>query len=262
MIESSDYMSLVRLPGGRQLVVVRRMKEVAPGLKLAALSAALQRAEALITERIALEARFVAQRDAGSGRVEGGELDRLIDTACGIIDRTCETALEGERINPAKAKHARTLRAALFPAGLAAVVRVSYEEELAQLIRIKEALGAKEIKAALSALALKDESQLILDNLDAYEAAIKRAGGQVHFKDLAALRRRCHEAMCLVVATVLSTLYDPSDAAHVDGRARLLAPLDEQVSVVRAQRRARGPRTDLDPVTGDELPIDSSLSEG
>ena len=262
MIESSDYMSLARLPGGRQLVVVRRMMEVARPLKLAALIAALQRAEALTTDRIALEARFVAQRDAGSARVEGGELDQLIDTACGIIDRTCETALVGERINPAKAKHARALRAALFPAGLAAVVKVSYEEELAQLIRIKAALGGKEVEAALGALALKDEAQLILDNIDAYEEAIKRASGQVTFKDVVARRRECHEALCLVVAMVLSAFYDPADAAHVEGRARLLAPLDEQVSVMRAQRRARTPRTDLDPKTGEERPIDPSLSEG
>lgn len=257
MIEASDYVDLPQLPAGRQWVVVRAIKEVARGLKAKAVVGACEDAEGLCERRVQVEAGFVLARGAGEAREEAGELDALLDTACGSIYRACVSAEEGAAAAPAKAAHARKLRVACFPAGLAAVTKVSYEDEVAQLARIKAALGEADLKAAVAALALGEEVATVLNSLDDYEQAIKRQGPAVTFKDVRAARRAAHNALCQLVAHILVAYPNPESA----DRAALLAPLIAQVNVVRAQRRADAARTDLDPATGGERPIDPALAE-
>ena len=257
MIEASSYVEIPRLPGGRALVVSRRIKEIARGLGASAVVAACEQAEGLCEQRTRVEAAFVVARSAGEAREDAGALDALLDTACGSIYRSCESAESGAAVAPLKAQHARKLRAACFPAGLAAVTRVTYEEEFAQLTRIKGVLGEADIKAALAALALDEEAAAILDNLDAYEQAIRHQGRATTFKDVVAARRAAHDALCQLVANILVAYPDPAAAE----RAALLAPLVEQVRIVRVQRRANAARTDLNPATGDEQPIEPALAE-
>jgi hypothetical protein len=260
MVDNSDYVKIVRLPGGRLLVVARRIKAEASKRGLVAIATACAHAEALATKRIELEARYLGR--GSSGRVEAGRLDTLIDGALHSIHHTCANAEAREAISPKKARAARKLRAAFFPVSVTAVTQVNYEEQLAQLERIIAHTKQADIKKAIETLALEDEVAVLVDKRAAYELAIQREVQDITYRDVQALRRESHEALCSVVILVLAATLDLKDEAQAAARAALLAPMEEQASIVTAQRRSKGPRTDIDPATDREQPIDPSLVDG
>jgi hypothetical protein len=255
-----DFLRILRLPVGRQLLVINQITTLAQARQLTSVVDKCEASRARLAERLKLEARYAAQRAAGKTRVDAGPLDALLDDACAAIHDVCQTQSRRSS-SPAKARHAELLLTICFPAGLAPVVSASYEQQFAQLTRIAAALSEAEPQAALAALALAEEADTITANLAAYEQAIAQLANLVTDKDLRAIRDATHADLCAIVAMILGQFHSHEDPDHAAARAELLAPLRTQEAILTASRRARKPITDLDPDTGEERPVVEPIAE-
>lgn len=221
-----------RLTSGRCLVIGDEVGRLAAELGDGPLSRAAERLvlRAETHDRIRTQRR-VQTKAVGDGRASA--VDRVLDNALGMMHGHLTgllTALEGDPFH----SFVDEVLAACFPEGLAAVVKVPFEDELIQVRRVSTYLRGLD-DARLDRLGIRWHFGEIERLLPEYAEALA-ARRLVTAGDLSHAREEMHAALCALVAYVVATWFD--EEAHPT-RDRLLAPVFEQQARLSALMRAR-----------------------
>jgi hypothetical protein len=200
------------------------------------------------------EAAWRRSRNVSTARGEAIVRDAEVDQIIGAIFGLLEAAMQ-VKDGSAEYTAARTLHGQLFPEGVAPIVQLAHEDQLA----------ANEALILALTTTHKSESQLL--NLGRYIEALGRANEafraelttkntpEITFDAVRAARDRGNLNLRMAVARILGSTTELTPEASAD-RASLLAPILEQVRRVRAGRRGRRVAVDVDPKTGEDLPLD------
>lgn len=254
MSDASERINQIKLPAGRGAYAVRQVKEAASDHNLPDVVARCVLAEGAYVTQDRAEVTWGVVQQQGTAREEAGALDRQIDSVIQITYDTCQAQrrLAVVGIVSPHAEAADLIIRRCFPLGAQAITNSPYEVEALKLREIVEAFADPEVAAAAQLLGVSAHLQFIADNAAAYEVLTKRLSAQMTGRQLAIIRDHAHDELCELIALILAQT--PGDAL-APARSALLAPIDQQSSILRAQRKARRPTTDLDPATGDERPL-------
>jgi hypothetical protein len=251
---ASDVFGLIQLPAGRCQVALLACAEIAAARGEAEVQARCEAVAGKAGKQLELELDWRATRDKSDAREAASALDRLMDGLLMTIELTCQAplrALQAGLKTPA-GEAALRFYPAVLPLGASHVMQRSYEEQYALMRSLVERAAQGTMPKDAALLGVDVYIKAIADRLDDYKVAIRRAGRKLAFRDVSAGRVQLHEEVCELWAMVLTRTYG-DDPAAIDLRAALLAPLNEQVELVRTQRKTRSQPTDLDPATGEEL---------
>jgi hypothetical protein len=251
---ASDVIELVQLPVGRCQVALLACAEIAAARGVPELQARCEAVAGRAARQLELELDWRATRDKGQTREAASALDKLLDGMVMSIELACQAPLRAAQAGlktPATEAAAR-LYPAILPLGAGSVVKGSYEDQYTLMRSLVDRAGQGTAPQDAALLGVDVYIQVISDKLDDYKVAIRRAGRPIVFRDVSAGRAQLHEEVCELWALALARTYG-DDPGAMDLRAALLAPLTEQLSIVRAARAARVQPTDLDPATGDEV---------
>ena len=251
---ASDVFGLIQLPAGRCQVALLACAEIAAARGEAEVQARCEAVAGKAAKQLELELDWRATRDKGDAREAASELDRLMDGLLMTIELTCQAplrALQAGLKTPA-GEAALRFYPAILPLGASYVMQRSYEEQYALMRSLVERAAQGTMPKDAALLGIDVYIKAIADRLDDYKVAIRRAGRPVVFRDVSAGRVQLHEEVCELWALALARTYG-ADPAAMDLRVALLAPLSEQLAIVRAARAARVQPTDIDPATGDEV---------
>lgn len=234
-----------------------------------ALNGVLVRARALGQEEIARltelaidevrrSMRIVLSFNAGHSGLyppEARPLDISVDRTVTAIEGYCgiqSRVYDGEP----RAAAATRINRALFPNGVAAVIRLPYAEEHAQINMLLERAAADDLA---DDVAMLPELPALLERLrerNLEYGEVLRAGTDVPKRNdvrdaLALCQDRLAEVASLIIG--LFALRAPDDT---EGRDHLLQPILEQNEAIRVARRQRKKPSDIDPTTGEEIASD------
>jgi hypothetical protein len=259
MSDASERINQIKLPAGRGAYAVRRVKEAASNHNLPDVVARCELTEAAYVAQDRAEVAWGVVQRQGTAREEASALDRQIDSVIQSTYDTCQAQrkLAVAGITSPHAEAADLIIRRCFPLGTRPITYSPYEVEALKLREIAEAFADPKVAAAAQLLGVSAHLQFIADNAAAYEAFSKRVSAQMTSRQLAILRDHAHDELCELIALILAQT--PGDAL-APVRAALLSPIDQQSSILRAQRKARRLTTDIDPATGDERPL-SPLAE-
>jgi len=252
MIGAVEFIQQLKVPAGRAVAMLREVRDAAQAAGDAEVVGRCDRALSAYMRQHQTEQSWTKQQQSGVARDEADAMNRELDEALAITHSVCEGHARHTGKTP-RAEAARLLLSTLFPNGLAAIVRASYEVQHTAMIVIARAYKTKEIQSAAALLGVDEQLQLVADQNDAFGVAIRRAGRALTFRDVQTDRDQSHAELCELIAAILFRTYgDDPDAITL--RARLLTPITTQTDLVRKQRAA-GRQTDLDPDSGAEQPI-------
>ncbi|GAB4543990.1 MAG: hypothetical protein Tsb0020_55520 [Haliangiales bacterium] len=242
------------LPTGRR---VRAAEQVAARARARGLNTVADYAADVSTQDralLAVQERYRKTRSALHGR-QALRLDSAVDRALTVIDRYLAGQLDLFGEQHARGQAAKAMRAALFPAGVAAISQQPYVQEQVAVENLLAVAKSPELAAARAAL---PEISAMFDHL----AERNQEYGEVLFEDMSApnastLReanrdgqRRLAGLVMIIYAHFLT--HAPDDD---DGLSDLLAPVRYQEESTRvARRRRRNALRDIDPDTGEDAP--------
>jgi hypothetical protein len=253
---TSDVFGLIQLPAGRCQVAMLACAELAAANGEAQVQARCEAVAKNAAKQFTLELDWRASRNKGDARESANGLDTLMDGMLMSVELTCQAPLRALKagLETPAGEAATRLYPALLPLGAGHVIKLSYEDQYAAMASLVERAADKQMIIDAALLGVDLYIKTIVDKLDDYKVAIRRVGRPIVFRDVSAGRVQLHEEVCELWALALSRTYGDTPAA-IALRGALLAPLTEQVELVRDQRRARAQATDLDPATGEELEI-------
>ena len=248
-------LSIYRFPSGRRLHALEETERLAreDGFKELATLLAEAVEHERHTHRVSAEWRQARIDRTPRFGEEAMELDRQIDSALGAVNR----ALEGHEAvaRGAAAQSIRDLREALFPGGVVESISLSFVEEMVEVDRILDLVEGK-YKQQLADLALATWGEDLRELSEQFRAVIReRKEATLDYGDVRAARSKGQEYLLRTVALIIGRHAGVGDA-DVSARNRLLGPILAQDDAIGAHRRSRRTVPDIDPQTGQELPVD------
>lgn len=153
-----------------------------------------------------------------------------------------------------RATAAERLRAELLPHGIAAITKLPYTEQHAQVNIMLERADEEDLAADVAAL---PEMRSLLDRVRAHNTSYGEILSNVVSRATSAERREaqqsCQELLVATMGLIIGhyALHEPDNTADRD---YLLEPILHQNAAIGAARRQRRQPRDVDPGTGDELP--------
>ena len=252
-----DLITLRRLPTGRRRFALGRVRELASGdtaadTAIVALCDAALEHDAQTAELQARRARASREQQLQPrGMNPTVRLDNLIDRTVSSIDGKIAQEVEAYEPQAPEAQPLRNLRAFLFPSGVAAITRSTFVEQL-QLVKGVLARSAERQPelAEVGALRLLTRLQ---DLSVRFEGALKEEADPVTADQVRAATNKGNRLLRAVVVRVLAETLDEEDAALMQRRATLLAPILEQNEQVGLSNRQSRRVTDVDPKSGAEV---------
>lgn len=240
---------LRRFPPGRLLTVLLAMRSIAEELGVDGLNPRLAEARLRAIHYITLRTRRRAQRVARGGG-DARRIDRVIDDDIVEIARVARR--EAERFPESEAgRAAARLVEAFFQQGVAGIVQLPYDEELA-VVEVMMPTMRRDHADAIRLLALERYVARIEAHLPKYRDALS-PDALVGSAELGA----AYEAMQISLLRVLAWIFGVVDEPSV--QRRLLEPVlshDDQLAAIYAARR-RGAAASADDVSPDALELDA-----
>jgi hypothetical protein len=231
------FITVLRLSPGRRIQVYRKMRPLAEALRETGLVAHIDKAMSHDAHtRLTIDRHKHGGRNAYAGPVGlvDGPADRMLSglyamikgAAAGLPPRHPLTIMSEELIKDT------------FPNGPGAITHLPYSDQVVAMENLVTMLtGEHAERVAKLGLAVK-LSQLAEITLE-YRRLVDLGTGPNTAPDVRAANRRGHGYMSEVVSIILGTYFDSENPAHVTTREKLLAPLIEQIEIVRLTRRAR-----------------------
>ncbi|MEM9493461.1 MAG: DUF6261 family protein, partial [Myxococcota bacterium] len=182
-------------------------------------------------------------------RWAGGDGQRDYETALTGVDGRADQMLSGIRdiavgqarglpVHHPTAHTVARFLSAVFPHGVAAITALTYADQVIAVEVILAKLTG-ELSEDVAALGLSAKvAQLTALNTE-YRRLVNSGKDGMAFRDVRAARERGQELLREVVALILGRYFDSTDRGHLAARERLLAPLDQELEIVRARARAR-----------------------
>lgn len=196
--------------------------------------------------------------------------DRLLGNAHRALKSTVE---DFPPLHPRR-EAAATLLDHLFPNGVRPIVNLPGAEQLARMQAILKDCASPNLKPHIHTLDLQDRIQRLEESTQLYSVALhanadKTAAGSIPTSiQVADALRDANARLGRVVTKILGSL-DPDDnldddtptpnptptqAAPIDRRRALLAPILYQHDAAKRARNTHGTDIDADPITGEDLP--------
>lgn len=186
----------------------------------------------------------------GDATVRDAEVDRVIGAIYALIESTMEVKDESPEYTAA-----RKLRGRLFPEGVAPIVQRVHEEQLAANDELIPELTTTH-KSEAQVLHLGRYIEALGRANEAFRAELtKQPAPEIRFDVVQAARDRGNLNLRMAVARILGASTDLTPEAET-ARGSLLAPILDQVRRIQAGRRGRRVVVDVDPNTGEDLPLD------
>lgn len=244
--------TLYRFPLGRCLFAMREVERRASALSKAEIMALAGRGADLAQG--ALKVSLLSQNShGGQYPPEAAGADNLVDHCVAGVDGYMELQVrvyQGEE----RAAAAERLRAALLPHGVAAITKLPYTEQHAQVNTMLERADDPELADDVAAL---PEMRSLLERVRTFNVSYGNILSKVVSRAGSAERREaqqsCQELLSATAGLIIGhyALHDPDNTAERD---HLLEPILHQNAAIGAARRQRRLPRDVDPGTGDELP--------
>lgn len=250
----ADYVALYRFSTGRRLFTLSQLRARAAERGDETLVQRIDEAIEHDRETVRLEGLWEkARRQTSRARGRAVELDQRIDRLLGAMHTTVSVLLSTLPPESERARRARGFLDRFFPAGAAAIVNSAFEDQLAVLEHMTEALGAMD-RAALDELNVAHFARELAELTPQFKTELSQPSEGFRFDKLRAARDRGHRNLLVLVATIIAQ-HPGSEPAEVGARRALLAPIAEQNARIRAARRRapRGPDVEVDPQTGEEI---------
>jgi hypothetical protein len=202
----------------------------------------------------ALKVSLLSQNShSGQYPPEAAGADNLVDHCVAGTDGYLELqarVYQGEE----RAAAAERLRAELLPQGVAAITKLPYTEQHAQVNTMLERADDAELAADVAAL---PEMRSLLERVRTFNISYGNILSNVVSRASSDERRQaqqsCQELLYATAGLIIGhyALHDPDNTAERD---HLLEPILHQNAAIGAARRQRRLPRDVDPGTGDELP--------
>lgn len=257
-IDLSTVITVLHMPSARRLFIARTIETYA---REHGFDAIAERAARLVFEEqqvLGIRAAYYRDRKGGRGDPVLVALDNRADRLLGAIFRDArDVSLTFEEGDPVRAE-AEELCAELFPAGVAAFTQMPYVEQAAEMERLVSELEGRYAPHVVS-LGMGLKVGELGRQTAAYVARLNARAddGQVDYAAFRAADLGGQRGLRALVAVIVGTFPDeePEQVAH---RSRLLLPLLQQQEAVRQHYRKRSAVPDIDPDTGEELPVSSA----
>ncbi|TDP77193.1 hypothetical protein [Bradymonas sediminis] len=248
-----DYLNSRQLPTGRRIFALKAMRRVAEGLGEAAIVARCDRAIAADEACLRMEMTYRQGKSfATTARGGAAELDREIDAVWAGVHAVAQGQAVGE---DAVAEQASAFLKEVFPEGLAGLVKLSFEAQLAHQELLLERFDPNtgDLGAQVDALGVRRHVEHLNFLVPRFRAELERENAaKVTFEQVKRARRDCLDQFAGAVFAVLTT-FDTDSAEHAERRAACLAEFHRQnASVVEAYRR-QSKVEDVNPETGEPV---------
>ena len=207
---------------------------------------------------LALERKRAAQRTGGAptegdARAHDLSTDRLVSA----FYRTIEAGIDG--LDPDDAQETEMTEALAgflhehFPQGISSITQRSFVSQLSAMRALVEAARVPALADARRVLGLNRLIKRLEAAVTRYEELISHDEAPIPYEQVQQARYRGQELMLSAIARIVGTYYDSEDAAHVEARAALLAPILGQQQAIREQLVKRRRVGEVDPNTGDPI---------
>lgn len=258
--EVSRWVKLTQFTPGRQIFAVdETTAKIEDDAERAVLEAPLAAAKAAGEAQLEADANWMKNKGIQPTRPEAPKIDApadrcISDIQTGLAKGAALTPAPGDDPSDDEVQEEAKIRAGAqallddhFIEGAVTITAQRYEEQLARMKRLHEALKRPENAYLIDALGLRIHVRRLGRILPAYRRALTRVGARaVSFDEVVQIRKVSYEAICQVVATILNL---PNPAA----RARLLGPIHYQQGLMAKARAERASLKDVNPETGREI---------
>lgn len=252
LMAASDQPKLYQLPIGRATFALSDVHARALALGLDEIARLVE--IALTDARWAMQLMMSFQSGYSSLYPPAAvRMDGIVDHVVVGVESYLQVQIRIYRGEP-RGDAAERLRQVFFPQGVAAVTRLPFAEEHAQIAAILERAAADDLAEDIALLAELATLLARLAERNREYGEILSAGSKTPTNaDLAEARARCQERVVQVIGLLISHygLREPDKTAERD---HLLEPILTQNEAMRQIRRRRRPPTDIDPDTGE--PVD------
>lgn len=256
----SAMLNVLVFTPGRRIFALRRVREAAQALELAALIEAIDRAVAF-DQDVALPARlsYTRQRQGSGADPEMVALDNAADRLVTAIDSDLKHIAHSFRPGSPLKQLAADLRRVILPGGARFVTALPFAEQHAALVRMVDRLTGPHADAALQ-LGLGPKVAELSDIAQEYGEALHTPSEAtlMTYPRYRVIDQRGQRLLLGVIARIIG-LYpdDEAPAADLQARTALLAPiLAQQASIRDHNRSSRDRAPDIDPNTGAVLQDD------
>ncbi|MBK8256763.1 MAG: hypothetical protein IPK82_29340 [Polyangiaceae bacterium] len=254
-ISLASLINVYSLSTGRRLFALGQVMKVAKEQGYKDLAAHCDQALEHDHKTRALETAWAAPNlpAAGPGAVQ--RIDLALDRTLVAIRDSAQAHADGaEEDDQELPKKVAKLLTAIFPAGVQAVTKATFVEQLAAVEGILATLKNKEYAATIQDLGLgrlvKQLGKLSGQFREALEAP---EPPKVSFGDVRAARAQGQENLLQAVAMILGKHPTPS-STDLTARGALLGPILKQNEAVRLYLRSRRAIQDVNPETGEVDP--------
>lgn len=228
---------LLNLTSGRRISVLNQMHTMALNMNQPVLVERIERSIAHDTQTRAYDNQWAEPTRRSLYTPEVSAIDRHVDIGVTAVRDLTEVQVRGLPENHPLAVEARAMLRDILPAGVAAVTRLPYIEQVAACEVIVASLQ-NQWAGAVSRLGLAPRLAFLAAHTQTYRQLIDQHRN-LTFATVQAYRQQGQQNLREVVVLVLATYLDSSDPAQVAARERLLAPLVVQMADVRARIRTR-----------------------
>jgi hypothetical protein len=250
-----DYLTSRQLPTGRRTFAVKAVRKAAEGYGDADIVAHCDASIAFDAEVLQLEMNYHRGKTFGStARGEASVYDQKIDALFGGIYGVAQGQMVGE---DATAKMAGAFLKSVFPAGLAGLVKLEFEEQLARMDLLVKRFDT-DLSGDVDTLGVRRHVDGVKALMPRLRAELqKETAAKVSYADVKNALIEGLDKFAAVVFAVLST-YDGDSAQDRERRGNLLAEYHRQNDAVADAYRRHEPVKDVHPDTGEPLAEDET----
>lgn len=234
-----EYLDLYKFPTSRRLFAGRLIAELADQLSLQQVGKHARELIAHDEQCWELEVAWRAQREQPSDRTIP-ELNRVNDRLVTVLHRILSTHVDGATDSPTEhERRAKALLAELFPAGLAAVLRMNRVGQVNTQKTLLGRLDSPTYADLVGALGLEQVVARLRENTSLFERSLKARTDRavVSRAQLVQARERGVELLGELVLVILhQTLREPTQREH------LMWPIESQQQEMGKKYRSRRAR--------------------
>ena len=251
MTDVSELINILQFSTGRRRYACAQVLAVLEELKQQAMVSFVKDSLAADEKTAELERRYYADRAASAGRGPVAvHLDNHLDRVVGALSERIDGLISVFDATQDTGKRARALKLEVFPNGGGALTHSSFEEALSTAHHL-----VKQLRGLLAGDVAALHLGLLVDELESTTRSFQVALHEepkvpVGFDAVRAARASGQRRLERLIAKLLA-----SDDLDGTQRARALAPILEQNARIRSYYTRRRPVPEVDPVSGQELPV-------
>jgi hypothetical protein len=258
MASVSDFLFLNQQPAGGLVFCVKGTRTAAVGLDLPEVvkscDVCLEAADVYYDQSVAWERTKNTPKARGDG--EAMALDVLVDRG---VSGVHTHAVNLDRAMPPESEVAMAAREFIrraFPNGAEAITKLRHAEESVAVSKlVKDCKDPKRLAPLVATLGLTPLVNHLGELSVRFDAALRKSvPAETSWSEVKAAAAEAHERYAQLFAFIIGH-YNLQTPEHITARTTLLKPILDQDYRVAEARRLRKPVVDVDPNTGEPVPM-------